>query len=180
MLRIVVASLLLAACVFPCFAQEDAQPIPRPALWDFLQTGFDCEGEVRSPEGEVVYRYTGTWKGEYVLDGKVMADTFRGFGPEGELIALGTNFRAWDPKAGRWQMKWIDAQTGLWTQLGLDDGVTSENGEIHFRGKGPEGRTFRVRFTDMSDDGFLWHGDLLQPDGSWHEDWQLIKARRKA
>ena len=61
--------------------------------------------------------FQGTWLGHYILDGYAIADEYRMIGPSGQLIVLGMNFRVYDDAKKVWNIKWLSALEGTWTDL---------------------------------------------------------------
>ncbi len=62
-------------------------------------------------------QFHGTWFGHYILDGYAIADEYRMIGSSGELIVLGMNFRVYDSARQVWNIKWLNALDGTWTDL---------------------------------------------------------------
>jgi hypothetical protein len=62
--------------------------------------------------------FQATWLGRFILDGFAIADEYRMTDSAGELIVLGVNLRANDAAAQTWNIKWLNALAGTWTDLG--------------------------------------------------------------
>jgi len=158
--------------------------------FDFLVGAWECESNVRAPDGSVRTR-PATWVGRYILDGYAIADEFRQLGPAGEVAMLGQTFRAFNPDSKTWVMKWLDALDATWLDLGPEDlgGVTVRNGTItywHGRPRGRSGRlfplqsVFRVTFSDITEAGFRWRSEVSTDNGETWAEAQTITARRPA
>jgi hypothetical protein len=123
-----------------------------------------------------------TWLGRYILDGYAIADEYRMTGPSGELIVLGTNFRSYDATHQKWNIKWLNALAGTWTDL-----VPNELGGIHFDGpsvtyafKEPTanpGAYTRATYTNISEAHFTWRGEKSDDGKSW-TDFMVIELDR--
>lgn len=62
-----------------------------------------------------------SWEGHYILDGYAIADEYRMRTPEGQLLVLGINLRSYDAVRKTWNMKWLNALPGTWTDLGPEE-----------------------------------------------------------
>ena len=163
---------------------------PRELLqFAFLIGTWRCDSTVTQSDGST-RTFTATWVGRYILDGWVIEDEFRQFGPSGELVQLGRAYRSFNRDRRAWIMKWLDAVDGAWLDLGPEDlgGVEVRPGTITFRHRRPSGRMsrlfpahslFRVTFTHLTDDRFTWRAELSTDGG---ESWavvQVIDAHRR-
>lgn len=89
------------------------------------------------------------WEGRYILDGYVIADEYRMTTPAGELLVLGINLRSYDARKKAWNLKWLNALAGTWTDLGPDElgGVVADAKTITYRMKEPVARHAFTRAT---------------------------------
>lgn len=95
---------------------------------------FDAKFKSANEESLVFH---GTWLGRYILNGYAIADEYRMIGQSGELIVLGMNFRICDSAKQVWNIKWLNALEGTWTDL------TSEQfGGASFDGQSVSDRRF--------------------------------------
>jgi hypothetical protein len=159
-------------------------------LFDFLVGAWECESRVRGPDG-VVRARPATWVGRYILDGYAIADEFRQLGPKGETAMLGSTYRAFNPDARRWVLRWLDALDATWLDLGPEElgGVTVRDGSVSYRHLRPRGRSgrlfplnslFRVTFFDIAEREFHWRSELSTDNGETWAEVQTIAARRPA
>jgi hypothetical protein len=70
----------------------------------FIIGRWRCESTIKQPDGKWT-TYEATLVGRYILDGYVIADEFRQFGPGGELMQYGQNYRSYNRENG-WVMRW--------------------------------------------------------------------------
>lgn len=102
---------------------------------------------------------TGSWRGEARLkqDDGVWVN----------LTALGMNFRSYDATRRRWNLKWLNALDGSWTDLGPED----LGGDISYLMREPvAGHALtRATYTDISPDHFTWRGERSGDAKSWEE-----------
>jgi hypothetical protein len=87
-------------------------------------------------------------------DGYAIADEYRMTGSSGELIVLGTNFRAYDATQQTWNMKWLNALAGTWVDLGPT-----------------------ATYMNISDGHFTWRGDQSEDGKTWAE-FMVVEAHR--
>jgi len=111
------------------------------------------------------------WEGHYILDGYAIADEYRMTTLAGELLVLGINLRAYDAKKKAWNMKWLDALAGTWTDLGPEElgGVAADGKGISYCMKEPAARHAftRATYTNVSADHFTWRGDRSNDGKTW-------------
>jgi hypothetical protein len=73
----------------------------------------------------------------------------------GELIVLGLNLRTYDAAAQTWNMKWLNALTGKWVDLGPEElgGVSFDGRSIIYAFREPIAAHAytRATYTSMSD-----------------------------
>ena len=104
----------------------------------FLIGSWRCDARVKSPSREW-QTLQGTWLGRFILDGYAIADEYRMTGPSGELIVLGLSLRAYDAATQTWNIKWLNALAGTWTDLGPEElgGVTIDGQSISYAFREP-------------------------------------------
>jgi hypothetical protein len=114
-----------------------------------------------------------------MLDGYAIADEYRMTTLSGELVVLGLNFRAYDAANDLWHIKWLDALTGRWTDLGPPElgGVTFDGTSIVYAFKEPmmEHAYTRAMYTNISDTHFTWRGESSDDGKVWSE-FMVIEA----
>ena len=122
--------------------QEFGKPSPEaPAAlsrFAFLIGRWRCEAKVRLANG-TWQQFQATWIGRYILDGYAIADEYRMTGPAGEVIVLGVKFRTYDATKRIWNLKWLNALAGTWTDLGPEElgGVGFDGGSVTYAFKEP-------------------------------------------
>ena len=107
------------------------------------------------------------------MDGYAIADEYRMTTAAGELMVLGINFRSYDAKKKSWNLKWLNALTGTWTDLGPEElgGVVADGKAISYRMKEPVARHAftRATYTNISPDHFTWQGDRSNDGKTWEQ-----------
>jgi hypothetical protein len=176
--------LLLAAIPVPAIARENPpmQPTtltsaqinpnapPELSRFAFLIGNFNCNADLQMPDGTRQTLHA-TWRGHYILDGYAIADEYRMNDPAGELMVFGLNFRSFDKAAGKYNIKWLDARTGAWSDL-----VTPTSGTVSIHGDAityifpePTGAHpyTRATYTPLSTTRFTWTGEKSTNQKSW-------------
>jgi hypothetical protein len=97
----------------------DGNAPPELAQFAFLVGKWRCVARVKSADEWQMF--AGTWIGRFILDGYVIEDEYRMTAPAGALIVLGINLRAYDAVKKTWNIKWLDALAGTWTDLGPEE-----------------------------------------------------------
>lgn len=145
----------------------------------FIIGSWRCESTIKQPDGKWT-TYKATLVGHYILDGYAIADEFRQFGPAGELMQYGQNYRSYNRENG-WVMKWQDALNSTWLDLGPPElgGVLFSSGMFSFKHHVPPGPAaklfpaytlFRVRIFNISKQHFSWRAEVSMDGGlSWSE-----------
>jgi hypothetical protein len=145
----------------------------------FLIGEWQCEVRLKDENGE--YRASSaTWVCRYTLDGYALTDEFKRFGPDGELVQFGANFRSYNADKNVWVMKWYDALASTWLDLGPEElgGIQVGRASITFKHH-VTGGIVRAAFLDMSENRFTWQADFSSDGGStWDEDTYVIEAHR--
>jgi hypothetical protein len=157
--------------------QEFGKPNPNaPAAlsrFAFLIGRWRCEAKVRSAEGEW-QTFQATWLGRFILDGYAIADEYRMVGSSGELIVLGMNFRIYDSAEQVWNIKWLNALDGTWTDLTSEQfgGARFDGQSVTYAFKAERGAQWpftRATYTNISKMHFTWRGDKSDDGKSWTE-----------
>jgi len=124
-----------------------------------------------------------TWHGRYIADGYAIADEYRMITLAGELLVLGVNLRAYDPKAHAWNMKWLNALGGSWVDLGPEElgGVTADEQAISYLMREPvAGHALtRATYANISEKHFTWRGERSSEGRMW-EEFLVIELYRSA
>jgi len=153
----------------------------------FLIGDWRFDARFKSETGETS-TFHGQWAGRTILDGHVIEDEYRMFGPGGELAVLGMNFRVYDSAKQRWNIKWLNALDGTWTDLTPEEfgGVKFEGKSLSYIFREPAGATqgweqslTRATYTVVSPDIFYWRGEKSEDRATWRE-FMVVECRRVA
>ena len=162
------------------FGKPNPNAPPVLSRFAFLIGRWRCEAKLKSANGEW-QTFEATWLGRFILDGYAIADEYRMTGPSGEPIVLGMNFRAYDTANGIWNLKWLNALTGTWTDLGPEElgGVSFDAQSIIYAFKEPMAAHAytRVAYTNISQTHFTWRGEKSDDGKAWSE-FMVIEAYR--
>jgi hypothetical protein len=146
----------------------------------FLVGKFQCEARVELPTGEW-QTFQATWQGRYILDGHVIEDEYCMIDATGKVLVLGLNFRVYDATRQVWNIKWLDALSGTWTDLGPEalGGVTFDGQSITYAFKEPMvGHPYtRATYTNISATHFTWRGEKSADRNTWTE-FMIIECHR--
>lgn len=146
----------------------------------FLIGRFQCEARLKLASGEW-QRFLGTWVGRSILDGHAIADEYRMTGPSGEVLVLGVNVRAYDAVKQVWNIKWLNALTGTWVDLGPEElgGVSYDGQSVTyvFRETVVGHAYTRATYTNISKTHFTWRGEQSDDGNTWSE-FMVIEANR--
>ncbi len=146
----------------------------------FLIGRWRCEAKLKSDDGEW-QRFEATWVGRFILDGLAIADEYRMVAPSGELIVLGTNVRSYDAVARVWNIKWLNALTGTWTDLASKElgGVSFDGPSIVYSfGEPSAGHAYtRATYTNISERYFTWRGERSEDGEVWSE-FMVVECER--
>jgi hypothetical protein len=146
----------------------------------FLIGQFKCEAKLKSSDGSW-QMFHATWSGRFILDGYAIADEYTMTGPEGELVVLGMNFRTYDVAKQVWNIKWLNALGGSWTDLGSEEfgGVKIAGNSITYSFKEPVAvqAYTRATYTNISPEHFTWKGERSDDGKSW-TDFMLVECHR--
>lgn len=155
---------------------EFGRPNPRaPAelgRFAFLVGSWRGEAKLKRDDGGWNH-LNAAWNGRYILDGYVIADEYRMAMPGGDLLVFGINLRAYDAKNGTWNLKWLNALSGTWTDLGPEElgGVAADQTSVSYLVEEPVAhhRFTRATYTNISRDHFTWRGERSDDQRSWKE-----------
>ena len=147
----------------------------------FLVGRYRCHAKLKLPTGEW-QRFDALWEGRWILDGYAIADEYRMFGPDGETVVLGVNIRAYDTARKLWNIKWLHALAGTWTDLGSPElgGVHFDGSSVSYQFREPMvGHTFtRASYMNISDRHFTWKGESSQDGKKWTE-FMVVECERE-
>ncbi len=139
----------------------------------FLIGRWRFDARFKSANGEW-QTFQGTWLGHYILDGYAIADEYRMIGPSGQLIVLGMNFRVYDDAKKVWNIKWLSALEGTWTDLTSEQfgGVRFDGHSVSYTFNAERGAQWpftRATYTNISKSHFTWRGERSDDAKTWSE-----------
>jgi len=158
---------------------------PELAAFAFLIGSWQCNARIKSPTGDW-QRFEAQWLGRFILDGLAIADEYRMTNLSGNLIVLGTNIRSYDTTTRTWNIRWLNALTGAWTDL-----VSPTLGGVQINDLPVGGRSItyafkeptaahpytRATYTTHSPTRFTWKGDQSTDAQTW-TDFMLVECYR--
>jgi hypothetical protein len=151
----------------------------------FLIGHWRFDAKFKSPQGER-HTFHGTWIGRYILDGYAIADEYKMLGSDGKVIVHGMNFRVYDVPKQLWNIKWLNALEGSWTDLTSEEfgGAKFEGQSVSYIFREPIGATSawtapytRATYTSVSPTFFTWRGDKSDDGATWKE-FMVVECRR--
>jgi hypothetical protein len=170
--------------------QSTDKPNPKApaalAQFAFLIGEWRFDAKFKSPDGEW-QKFHGTWIGRYILDGHAIADEYRMFGTGGNVIVHGMNFRVYDAAKQVWNIKWLNALAGTWTDLTSEEfgGAKFEGQSVSYTFREPMEASggwktayTRATYTSVSPIFFTWRGDKSDDSAAWTE-FMVVECRRK-
>jgi hypothetical protein len=164
----------------PEYGELNPNAPPELSRFAFLIGKFRCEVRLKQGDGDWA-SLKGTWEGHFILDGYAIEDEYRMTTVPGELVVLGMNFRSYDAKKKSWNIKWLNALSGTWVDLGTEElgGVKIDEKGITYKMKEPvASHTFtRATYTNISENHFTWRGERSNDEKAW-EEFMVIEAER--
>jgi hypothetical protein len=162
------------------FGQPNSNAPAELSKFAFLIGRFQCRAKVRLDSGDW-QPFDATWEGRWILDGWAIADEYRMTDSSGKLIVLGMNFRTFDSARKRWNLKWLDALSGGWVDLGPEKlgGVQIEGNSVRYVFEEPMAAHpyTRATYTRVSDTHFTWRGERSDDLETWSE-FMVLDAHR--
>lgn len=154
------------------FGNPNANAPRELSRFAFLIGNWQFAASVEMPDGGS-QTFPGTWRGRWILDGYAIADEYRMTDAFGKLIVFGVNLRSYDPAARTWNLRWLNALTGKWLDLGPPElgGVRFEDRSVSYVFQEPiAGHAYtRATYTSVSDDHFTWRGEKSEDGETWSE-----------
>ncbi len=148
--------------------------------FEFLLGRWRCDARVRSATDDW-QSFQASWLGRFILDGYAIADEYRMTGAAGELVVYGLNVRSYDAARLTWNIRWLNALDGTWTDLASPElgGVRFDGGSIVYAFKEPAaGHAYtRATYTNISDGHFTWRGEKSDDGTAWG-DFMVVEAYR--
>jgi hypothetical protein len=141
-----------------------ADRLPQVGLYGFLVGSWNSEIRTYSEDG-AVHHGSGEIHAGWVLQGRAVQDVWLLSAPM--PIAgnwYGSTLRIFDPALEAWRIFWNDPSNNRFMQqIGRADeaGIVQEGGDA-------QGARHRWRFTDITENGFHWLGEMAQAvDAPW-------------
>ena len=164
------------------FRLEKINPNAPMALshFAFLIGEWDCRARLIAPDGQS-QTFCASWIGRFILDGYAIADEYRMYDSAHDILVLGMNFRSYDETTKSWNLWWLNALSGQWTNLApkelggpkIDDHSIS----YHFQEPMAAHRYTRAKYTNISHDHFTWLGEKSDDGNSW-TDFMVVECDR--
>jgi hypothetical protein len=151
----------------------------------FLLGQWRFDAKFKSPQGEW-QTFHGTWSGRYILDGYAIADEYQMLASNGMIIVHGMNFRVYDAAKQFWNIKWLNALEGTWTDLTSEEfgGAKFDGQSVSYIFREPKGASgdwsaayTRATYTSVSPTRFTWRGDKSDDRAAWRE-FMVVECRR--
>ena len=162
------------------FGKPNANAPAALSQFAFIIGRWRCDAKALMPNGQW-QTFQATWLGRYILDGYAIDDEYRMTGASGELIVHGLNFRSYDSARQTWNIKWLDARSGTWLDLGPQElgGIRFDGQSIIYAFKEPmAGHAFtRATYTSVSKNHFTWRGEKSDDGETWSQV-MIIEAHR--
>jgi hypothetical protein len=156
---------------------------PELARWAFLVGDWSGEAKLKREDGPIETLKV-SWDGRYILDGYAIQDDYRMTSATGELVVLGANIRAYEAQRKVWSMKWLNAMSGTWTDLGSEETggwqVDDKNFSYVLKESMAGHAWTRATYTNISPDYFRWQGEKSNDRKMWEEFLMVDLNRRKS
>ena len=154
---------------------------PELSQFAFIIGEWRCDVRVKDDDG-TWQTYQATWVGRYILDGYVIADEYRMTDHAGALVVHGMNFRSYSVDKKTWVMRWLDATSSFWVELGPEElgGVRVNLETITFNliDRFAPDAVSRVTFANISVDHFTWREEKSLDQGRTWTEFVAIEAQR--
>ena len=146
----------------------------------FLIGKWRCEAKIKGENGSWQL-FKATWVARYILDGYVIADEYRMMDSTGKLVMLGQNYRSYNTDKKAWVMKWQEALTSTWLDLGPDElgGVRVNDTSITYKAQFRPNEIHRMNYLNISADHFTWRGEASRDGGETWAGIMVIEAYRR-
>jgi len=145
----------------------------------FLIGKWRCDAKIKGADG-AWQPFQATWVGRYILDGYAIADEYRMTKPDGTLVMLGQNYRSYNTDKKAWVMKWQEALTSTWLDLGPEElgGVRVNDTSITYKAQFRPDEIHRMTYLNISEDHFTWRGEASRDGGKTWTEIMVIEAYR--
>ncbi len=126
----------------------------------------------QSLEGEVHFGWV--LQGRAMQDVSIIRQSSEKGDESGNIITYGTTLRVWDQSIQAWRITWINpARNHREEQIGRRSGQ-----DIVQIGIRPDGTPTRWTFKEITENGFHWLGEALEPDGKTWKIEAEFRSRR--
>jgi|GEM_PF-3329551 hypothetical protein len=149
--------------------------------FSFLVGDWTCDVRLRQADGSFIH-WSAEWIGRYILEGYAIMDQYKMLDTTGKLVVSGFNIRSFNSKTNSWNMKWFEALTSTWLDLGPQQlgGVEISESSITFKTQYAPDEIQRIKFFNISKAHFDWKADISNDNGRvWKDSDILISAHRK-
>ncbi len=151
------------------------------SAFSFLVGDWTCDVRVRQTDGSIIH-WSAEWIGHYILEGYAIMDQYKMLDTTGRLVVSGFNIRSYNSKTNSWNMKWFEALSSTWLDLGPQQlgGVEISESSIIFKTQYAPDEIQRIKFFNISKTHFDWRADASNDNGRiWKDSVILISANRK-
>lgn len=168
-----ILAIILITTSLGCHAQNSVKKGSNPNVE--LDNAFDFwvgdwEVSWMSPDSTLV---KGTNKVVKILDGKVIQENF----VDPSRNFKGTSISVFEPQSKNWHQAWADNSGGYFEFIGEIDG---EDRIFKSEGKDARGTTYRMIFTDIEKDSFIWRWQGIKEGlEDWKTVWEINYKRVK-
>lgn len=144
-------------------------PSPESREYDFLIGDWDIVAKRYNIfDGSVISELRARQRTEYRNDGRMIVSEWTGFAPDtGQKVVHGVTLITYSPTTGQWQNTFLGSM-----QSGPASVFTTERVDDEIRGGGP---TFRIRFFDITEDGYSWEQRITVDGG---DTWILERTQQ--
>jgi len=189
---------VLAAAASPAAAQQLPPPAPRavqfpdtlganfdvadsasahgtPADFDFLVGLWTFRFQGRRPDGQFAPAFVGHWTAakKRVPNG-FLEDHWRPDNRQASAENGTWTYRVFNPQRRLWEMQGVGSEAGTWAP-----GLCWSSGNDRLLVQRYGTTIMRIRYTAITDTGFLWRADASRDGGkTWTRDWWTMEARR--
>lgn len=145
--------------------------------WAPLIGECDCRSEQRNPDGTWADPTEMLWRFKYILNGTAVQDeTFKSDGVHSGSLRL------YNPDSLRWFVHWYSTQPVAPQLSTWEGGVTGDQIVLYREQQAPNGMEgfYRLTFSDISEAGFNWVGEWVDPDEKIvYPTWRIYCKKRK-
>jgi hypothetical protein len=160
--------------------RNDPQISAALSRFAFLVGTWTCKARLKITDQEWE-TFDANWTGSFILHGHAIADEYEMRDSAGKMIVLGMNFRSYDAANKVWNLRWLNALSGEWTDLAPKEfggAKITENSISYFFKEPVAAQAYtRATYTNISRDHFTWIGEKSDDAKSW-ADFMRVECRR--